>query len=411
MRLKWLLGLLLCLLFCPVLPVQAVWMKGLSLTASDPENGYRYEWDHYGGFYTNVLQGEDTDFAYFSIDETLDYQMLKDGDVYTYTQEDLLLESGSYTLCLFSGESEEEGNCCMFHFQIVSDAYDASMPFAEIDVRESDMTFFYDRGQGMLCFQADGREVLMSNVPYGAVIAAPVYLKPADGVSQTVCRNGEYIGRPEGDIYKEEGFYECVQMVYPEPSDRMTEDYCTIRTVFYFRIVDGKNNCVSVVGAPEGFFLDRVICQGEEREIGKSGYYFMEEEGCYRFCFISENDADLSYVLELTKDTTAPFLDFDQEIRDGTAAAPLFITCNEVPCSYQVTRNGMEYDYVRGEALMLGGYYAVVVSDGYGNSRRYTFMLEAAYKFFSPGMLLLLSSVVGVLLIVLYRSSHNLKVI
>ncbi len=411
MRIKRLLGAFAGILFFFVLPVQAALPEEISLTASDPENGYRYEWDHYGGFYTNVLQGGNTDFAYFSIDEELDYQMLKDGEVYAYTQEDLLLENGSYILYLFTKEEEAGENCCAFCFQIVSDDYTGAMPFTDIEVKESEMSFSYDREQGAMRFMAEEQELLMTNIPNGAVVAAPVYMKPADGVTQTVYRNGEYISRPEGDIYEEEGFYECVQMIYPDQSYSGAEDHSVIKTVFYFRIVGGRDQCVNVIGAPDGFSLERVVYQGMEQEISPSGYYFLQGEGDYRFYFAAAQDAGLSYTLDLTKDAVAPFLDFNQEVEDGTAAAPLLMTCGDASCSYKVLRNGMKYDYVQGEALMAGGYYEVTVSDEYGNSRKYTFMLEAAYKFFSPGMLLLLSSAAVILVIVLYRSGHDLKVV
>lgn len=415
-----LLGFLLCFLLLGM-PVQAGLLKEISLAACDPENGYRYEWDHYGGFYTNVLQGENAGFAVFSIDETLDYRMLKDGEAYAYLQEDLLVENGSYTLCLFVKDGETQENCAVFDFQITSEAFSAAadggeamaggMLFPEIGVQEREMSCYYDREQGLMRFQAEETEFLTANIPNGAMISTPVYLKAAEGVTQTVYRNGEYFMRPEDDIYEENGFYRCVQTLYPDIANSAAEDNSIIMTEFYFWVIDNHNTCVNVVGAPKGFYLEQVFYQGTEQEIPQSGHYFLQGEGSYRFCFTSAQDDGLSYALELTKDTTAPFLDFDQEMEDGKATAPLTITCKEPFCSYEVVRNGMKYDYAQGKPLTAAGYYEVVVSDAYGNSRKYTFLLEAAYHFFSPGMILLLSSLAAVLLIVLYRSGHNLTVI
>lgn len=415
-----LLGFLLCFLLLGM-SVQAGLLKEISLAASDPENGYRYEWDHYGGFYTNVLQGGNAGFAVFSIDDTLDYRMLKDGEAYAYLQEDLLVENGSYTLCLFVKNGETQENCATFDFQIVSEAFSSAgdggqtaaggMLFPQIGVQEREMTWLYDREQGLMRFRTGDTELLTANIPNGAMISTPVYLKAADGVTQTIYRNGKYFMRPEDDIYEEAGFYRCVQTLYPDIANSAAEDNYIIMTEFYFWIIDNQKTCVNVVGAPEGFYLEQVFYQGTKREIPQSGHYFLQGEGSYRFCFTSAQDGGLSYTLELNKDTTAPFLDFDQEIENGKATAPLTITCKEPSCSYEVVRNGMKYDYVQGKPLTAAGYYEVVVSDAYGNSRKYTFLLEAAYHFFSPGMILLLSSLAAVLLIVLYRSGHNLTVI
>ena len=420
-ELQLLLGILLCFLFCCDLPVQAGLMDEVSLTTSDPENGYRYEWDHYGGFYSNVLQGENVEFAYFSIDETLDYQMLKDGEAYAFVQGDLLLENGSYTLYLFQREEEAGGGYCTFDFQIVSDYFDITggweqtvtdrMSFPDIGVQESEMSFFYDKEQEMIRFGTEERELLVTNIPNGAIVAMPVYLKAADGVTQTIYRNGEYISHSENGIYEENGFYKCIQMVYPDMTNSAAEDNSIIMTVFHFWIVDGKETYANVIATPEGFFLDRVFYQGAEQEVLRSGHYFLQGEGNYRFCFTSMEDAGLSYTLELTKDTTAPFLDFDQEIEGGRATAPLFITSKEPSCSYKVVRNGVEYHYVQEEPLKTPGYYEIVVSDEYGNSRKYTVLLEASYEFFSPGMILLMSSLAVILLIILYRSGHDISVV
>lgn len=416
-----LLGGLLCFLLHGNLPVQAGVMDEVSLTTSDPENGYRYEWDHYGGFYTNVLQGENAEFAYFLIDETLDYQMLKEGEAYVYMQEDLLLENGSYTLYLFTREEETGGSYCTFNFQITSDylgmverweqTVTDSMSFSNIGVQELEMSSFYDKEQEVMRYWTEERELLIANIPNGAIVVMPVYLKAADGVTQTIYRNGEYISPPENGIYEENGSYKCIQMVYPDMTNSAAEDNSIIMTVFHFRIVDGKEMCANVIGAPEGFLLDRVFYQGKEQEILQSGHYFLQGEGNYQFCFTSMEDAGLSYSLEMTKDTTAPFLDFNQEIEDGRVTAPLFIISEEPSCSYKVVRNGVEYDYVQEEPLKTPGYYEIVVSDEYGNSRKYTFLLEAAYEFFSPGMILLLSSMTVILLIILYRSGHDLTVV
>lgn len=415
------MGFLLGFLISYGLPAQAAFFKEINLTASDPENGYRYEWDSYGGFYTNVLQGENAAFAYFSIDETLDYRMLKDGEAYAYHQEDLLLENGSYTLYLIANEEGSEDSFCTFDFQIVSEYFNIAgggehaaadgMLYSEIGVKEPEMSFFYDQEQNVMRFSAGERELLEANVPNGAMVTMPVYLKAADGVTQTIYRNGEYISRPEDDVYEEDGFYRCVQMIYPDISNSAAEDNSIIMTEFYFWIVDEKKMCVNVVGAPEGFFLEQAFYQGAEQEVSQSGHYFLQGEGNYRFCFTSTEEVGLSYTLELTRDTTAPFLDFHQEMEDGKVTAPLFITSGEASCSYEVARNGMKYDYVQGEPLTMAGYYEIVVSDEYGNSRKYTFLLEAAYEFFSPGMILLLASLSAVLIIVLYRSGKNLTVI
>lgn len=291
--------------------------------------------------------------------------------------------------------------------QTVSD----DVTYPEIGVQEQEMSFLYDKEQGLMRFDADGRELLTANIPNGAVSAMPVYQKAADGVMQTIYRNGEYIASSEDGVYAESGFYRCIQTVYPEIENGIGEDTSIITTSFCFWIADEKETCANVVGAPEGFLLERVYYQGIEQEVPKSGYYFLQGEGKYEFCFALAEDAGLSYTLELNRDTTAPFLDFDRNIEDGTATAPFSITSEEASCSYQVTRNGMKYDYVEGESLKTAGYYEVVVSDEYGNGRKYTFLLEADYEFFSPGMILLLASMAAVLLIALYRTGHDFTVV
>lgn len=415
------LAFLLCFGLFGNRPVQAGFMEEVHLTTCDPENGYRYEWNRYGGFYTNVLLGENSEFAYFSIDETLHYRMFKDGEMISYTQDDLLLENGSYTLYLFPAEEEEKEEYCTFGFQIVSDyisveggrnyAPAEEISYSGMGVQEAEMSFLFDKEQEVIRFGADDRMILETNIPNGATVSTPVYLKAADGVTQTIYHNGEYIVCPENGIYKESGFYKCIQMVYPDAGSSMGEENPIIMTAFYFRIVDEKEMCINVIGAPEGFFLDRVLYQGEEQELPQISHYFMQGEGEYLFDFTSTEDEGLSYTLELTRDTTAPFLDFQQEIVNGKAAAPLFMISREASCSYEVVRNGVKYDYVQGEPLKTGGYYEVVVSDEYGNSRKYIFLLEADYVFFSPGMILLLSLLTIILLIVLYRSGHDLTVV
>lgn len=428
-------------------------------TGSDDEGGFIYEWGNYGSINTNLTPGEVTEFGYIEFDDRLSYQVMKDGKGYDYKNGDLFLEKGEYLVFVYAKDETGSKQYTTFEFYIDNNILDSSdslndemmnsskdeywenavtlpdsytseddfsseenpfdmdnMKIEEIlssltgvELEEAKMHFEYSSDYGNLVFDVDGTPIIITNIPNGAMVSNPVYLATASGVTSYVYYNGEMITQPEDGMYTEPGCYEIVSTLMKDKSEGKSNS-SIVQTKFYFRIVEASSADIGVIQTPEGFHIEKITYNGKEEMIPESGFYFLMGDGKYSIRFACDNDSALTVGLELNRDTTGPIVWFSQDISEKKAKTPLNYGCNESGVTYEIYRNGQEYFGEEG-SIEYGGHYRMIARDQNGNERRYEFLLDTEYHFFSTGMFIILGVLIVAIFIFIVAVRSRMRVV
>ena len=271
------------------------------------------------------------------------------------------------------------------------------------------MDFYFSPDTGNIIYTALGKDVIETSVPNNVMVNNGVYAKSAGAMSQFTYKDGNVIATPADYTYTEPGYYDIVSFVYTDAGssgeDEEAGAYAAC-THFTFCILDEKTSEIGVVTAPAGFHFTGIWFNGNQCELPGNDAYFMREDGDYYFTYAADIDVNLVFSADVHRDTIAPFLEFNQEVADGYAEAPVTYTCSEPGATVTLIVDGTNMQLPENTEIYNAGRYTFRVTDEAGNVREYTFYTKAKYKLFSKGMIILLL-VCGGLTILYFMSMRH----
>ena len=239
------------------------------------------------------------------------------------------------------------------------------------------------------------------SVADGMVVDKPVTLSTGSDSSIIVFRNGSaYTGNLSS--IKEVGSYVV--------SSQQAGDKVRLLS---FTIVGKTTNAVTVLTAPDGFYLTNVTCNGEPVYFDRYNTR-MDQEGLYHVeyeCVAT----DVIYTLDTTIDRTPPTLTFEGNINDEwQVRSALKFSGLESGASIRLTRSGVqvqpEINADGTGAVYDSGNYVMQVYDAAGNMTEYRFVI---LTYFTVSSLIFIALavilVVGVCIYILIKRK-NLRI-
>lgn len=259
---------------------------------------------------------------------------------------------------------------------------------------------YYDRDTRMFVYPVgNGIAEVRSSIADGMIVTQPVSLRPSDGLTLTVYRNGEELIADSLDILEEAGQY----IVSVRDGD-------TTRNLLQFTIIGARTNLSGGYTMPDGFYILDATLDGEETYFERS-YIAMTDEGDYAIEYICP-DADEQFTLETTVDHTPPELTLEGRVdKKGRFHSAVDVSGFEEGDSVLLQRDGETIVFPRDGHLPESGVYTLEAFDDAGNSVTYQFTIlmyfdVSSLLFFA----LVLLSLVGVAGYVFYKRK-NLKIV
>ena len=422
----------------------------LVVSGPDDEGTYTYTYGS-GTFETNMTDGGTFEIGYFSWDSNINILLMRDGQSVSISNGDPVFQSGSYVALIYDLSS---GEFTSFTFTIantisgmggmpesggdasqsadIGDIYSSeieselgsldssvdtlnslSTMFSSFDSDELDtveMDFYFVPETGNIIYTALGKDVIEASVPNNVMVNNGVYAKSAGAMSQFTYKDGNIIATPSDYTYREPGYYDIVSFIYTDAGSSGTDEdagaYAAC-THFTFCILDKETAGIGVVNAPRGFHFTGIWFDGNPCNIPDSNAYFMREDGDYYVTYAADTDINLVFSADIHRDTVAPFLEFNQEIADGYASAPVTYTCSEPGAKVTLIVDGTNMSLPENTEIYNSGRYTFRVSDEAGNVREYTFYTKARYKLFSKGMIILLLVFLGMVGVYMASVRHG----
>lgn len=274
-----------------------------------------------------------------------------------------------------SGEefSDEEMEKMLEEF-LHGDPEAAGMELEEAEVIEDapwTMTWLEEEGRFRYAF--DETVSFLSSVPQGMVCAGPVSVEGPENGALLVYRDGDPVEDSGRRVFTDPGRYRLMITCFASPeagAGRMV----FYRKDFYFHITDPVTSGPGVIPAPEGFRLKEATLNGMSLEQVPPGGLFLEQDGTYRIRW-EEPVSGAGIRTELTLDTSAPFLEFSQDVAGGKARIPLEFHPSEKGATVIMEYNGFR-EVFTGDTLRSAGDYRLTVTDPAGNGRTYRVRLE-----------------------------------
>lgn len=230
-------------------------------------------------------------------------------------------------------------------------------------------------------------EQFVSSVPNGMITAESVdFSPPGNGFSLVRIDDGEPFLQ-EQKRFTKPGSYE-IQTVCYNPVSGQEIDNRVYESHYFFTILEPATSRVGVVQAPDGFVIKSVRRNGNMQDISTGRYVFLDGDGTFEIDYEDEKTGKTKLCTRLFRDTTAPFLRFDQDMEGGKAQVPLSFQTSEPDCVVRIRYNGVS-GYAAGNTLTAAGSYELSVVDRAGNSRTYLVRLEQAYELFDKRVVII----------------------
>lgn len=388
--------------------------QGFTITALE-EGGYRYDLGTSGGFVTNVRNNQIYESVYFQFDETVSYDIIREDEIIDYRNGSDLTAPGKYEVYVIGGESDASSFGSLAFTIKGADAREGedSAPAAgnllkelsEFQIQDAMITFTYDPDTDLYRQWINKTVIAVTNIPNGMITAEDVYAEFDNSLILSCYKDGEIIDTPKDGIYQEPGSYLIDMKFYTEEDENSANIYAAS---FRFTIIAPATSQLGVVTPPEGFEIKSAAYGSSVLKFAPD-YVFLDGDGTYRIDFISLKEPQVTCTLAFEKDTTAPFLTFDQDIVSReNASAPLTFQCSEADAKIQVLHSGVEIS-VSDNIIHNGGAYQVIVKDQIGNARTYTFFLENHYSLFDRRLIyvLIALSIAFVVWIIITRKKYR----
>lgn len=242
------------------------------------------------------------------------------------------------------------------------------------------------RGQGLEYRLPDG-SVFFSSVPNGMITGEPVEFRPPDNALSLIQVDDELAAMQSRERFTEPGSYRIRMLCY-SPLKGREINYTVYEVLFYFTILEPVTRQVGVVQAPEGFVITGVRKDGSRQEPDSGWCVFLQEDGVYEIDYEKEEGQPLKLKTRLARDTTAPFLNFSQEVGRDAVPSPLSFQPSEPDCTIRMLYNGSS-GYAVSNTLTTAGIYELRVSDRAGNSRSYQVRIRQTYELMDYRLMLM----------------------
>lgn len=419
---------LLVLWFNPELAIIS-YAEDITVSESDEEGTYYYTYKS-GTFTSNVKMSDTVPVAYIEWDENLSISLMKDGTQVSYSSGDILFAGGNYVAFVYDKKS---GEYATFEFTIDNDLTSSAAVYEgteytnndwdlsssgleglnEIDIMSDlagleaqlgefdenkvgrlKLSYSFDRENSMLVYSGANKELFIANVPNNSYVnSSRGAVVRATGDSMIYAfKDGELILQSGDKIFNEPGFYDIVAYVMAPDKKNLSEDEWVEGAYVYeahftFTIIPDEFNNISVITRPDGFVFGEVSYNGIPIEVPDGDYLFLDKDGEYYVEYEAQGDG-LIYSFLFTRDTKAPIITFNNEIKRNVIRDNLSFSVNDKEAQVQVYLNNELVAFKEGMVSTDVGWYRLVATDKAGNSRIYTVYLDTSHRFFSNGMLI-----------------------
>lgn len=217
-----------------------------------------------------------------------------------------------------------------------------------------------------------------SSVPKGMITSDAVDLELPEGTVGLVNVDDEGEKFAGSWHFTQPGNYALRLLMYQQPGG-MAADYNLYEIHFYFTIIEKRDNTLGVFPAPEGFVIKEVKRDGRPLKLSGERGCFLEDDGYYEIRCEWEGQEGIFVDAGFTRDTTAPFLSFSEELKPEGVSGPIEFYPSEPDCRVSMNYNG-NHGYAVGNVLTAAGNYELSVEDEAGNRRVYHLRIRQTYN-------------------------------
>lgn len=232
-------------------------------------------------------------------------------------------------------------------------------------------------GKGKLRYTLPNRASFTINVPNGMITNQGVTLELPDGAVGAIQKDDGKSSFLDTRTFTEAGTYQLTLFFFQSPYASV-EDYNVYEVHFHFAITGERSAGIGVVAAPDGFQIAEVVKNGVPQRVENPNCHFLTEDGVYQIHYKDRKTGQIHLESQLTRDTTAPFLSFSEDITRA-AAAPLEFTSSEPGGRIIATYNGNR-GQITTTTLTSAGPYTLEVYDEAGNCRIYHLTIRQTYQ-------------------------------
>ena len=226
-------------------------------------------------------------------------------------------------------------------------------------------------------FVKDGGGIAIS-VPLGGWSNQAVTLMPEGNAHLiSIYREGEILDQQPGEdgayVLRDTGRYEF--LLNGESGEK--------NLTGTFRIVSPQIPVrESHLWAPEGYRVSRVMRKGEEIPVEEDRWLTLGDDGLYEVTFTARGETVLpdTWSVVFVRDTTAPAIEWEGEIRDGRFLGSVYFTVDDPEAVISIWHNGRPAVTGTGAIAAPGSYY-VTATDPSGNMRSWQFVVEHQDEF------------------------------
>ncbi len=225
----------------------------------------------------------------------------------------------------------------------------------------------YNGESGMWDYHFPNNSVFSASMPGGFLTSEPVLLNVMDNAYRKLTRDDQMMSIPEDGYLHEPGAYHLQLHVYNDDTD--TSDLNIYCMDYYIQIIPSRYRSGSVIQVPEGFEIAQIMRNDHLMEQDEAEWTFLEQDGMYQIIY-RHKESGTTFSSSFYRDTTAPFLFFDQEVSCSFMEVPVSYEISEPLAQLQVVRDGIRLDEPE-QTLTVSGSYQFLVTDEAGNSRYY----------------------------------------
>ena len=139
-------------------------------------------------------------------------------------------------------------------------------------------------------------------------------------------------------------------------------------------------------------------------------YLMLKQDGEYEIEFRSLVDENITYKVNIIRDTMPPILSFDQEVTKEGVIAPLQYYPSDSSDSIYVYRKGIRYRFEE-NVLYKPGNYTIEVIDRAGNITKYDIFVKNSYSFAGGYIWYIVAAIIVLIIIWFVYTRKNYRVL
>ena len=244
----------------------------------------------------------------------------------------------------------------------------------------------WDEGESMVYYTLPNEEYFSSSIPNGMLTTRPVTFLPMKNARTTVYRSGMKITPAEDGVYGQPGNYRINLLVLP--GGGQNGDSSLYEIDFYFSIIPEVSSQVSLLTAPEGFYIDRLEQDQTALKPENPRWHFLSRDGAYRVRFVHEKLDGMTFETAFVRDTKAPLLSFDPAPDRYAMNRTVHVAVDDPAAAVEMYYNGKPVSMVL-STLEIGGNYQYRLTDSAGNERYYAIKMADRFRMPGPGTIMI----------------------